>query len=159
MAVIGEVRLPTGRTEDLLGEGSASAGGLLTASWQPGRFSIDLNGGASGSAVRRESRYGAAISFSASPRVTLVAELAGRRIGNLGPLTPSRVRHPTIVGVDTLRLVVAPGSTSTAAIVAGAKWNVLGTWLLAGNVSIPATQRGLRSRFVTTVGLDYAFGG
>ena len=109
--------------------------------------------------MRQESRYGTAISFSASPRVTLVAELAGRRIGDLGPLTQSRVRHPTIAGVDTLRLVVAPGSTSTAAIVAGAKWNVGGTWLLAGNVSIPATQRGLRSRFVTTVGLDYAFGG
>ena len=159
LAVIGEVRLPTGRTDDLLGEGTASGGGLITASWQAGRFSIDLNGGASGSAVRRESRYGAATSFSASPRITLVAEVAGRRIGNLGPLTPSRVRHPTIIGVDTLRLVVGPGSTSTAAFVAGAKWNVLGTWLLAGNVSIPATQRGLRSRFVTTIGLDYAFGG
>ena len=159
LAVIGEVRLPTGRTEDLLGEGSASGGGLLTASWQPGRFSIDLNGGASGSTVRRASRYGAAISFSASPRVTLVSELVGRRIGDLGRLTPSRVRHPTIIGVDTLRLVVAPGSTSTAAIVAGAKWNLLGTWLLTGNVSIPATQRGLRSRFVVTVGLDYAVGG
>ncbi|MEO8257917.1 MAG: hypothetical protein ABI868_11280 [Acidobacteriota bacterium] len=159
LAVIGELRLPTGRTEDLLGEGSASGGGLLTASWQVGRISLDLNGGASGSEVRKESRYGAAASFSPSPRLTLVGELAGRRIGNLGPLTPSRVTHPTIVGVDTLRLVVGPGSTSTAAIVAGAKWNVFGTWLLAGNVSIPATQRGLRSRFVTTVGLDYAFGG
>ena len=159
LAVIGEMRLPTGRTEDLLGEGSASAGGLLTASWQAGRVSIDVNGGASGGAVSWDSRYAAAISFSASPRVTVVTELAGRRIGDLGPLTQSRVRHPTIVGVDTLRLVVAPGSTSTSAIVAGAKWNVLGTWLLAGNVSIPATQRGLRSRFVAALGLDYAFGG
>jgi hypothetical protein len=159
VAFVGEVRLPTGSADDLLGEGSASGGGLLTASWQAGRFSIDLNGGLSGSSVSRESRYGAAVSFSASPRVTLVTEVAGRLIGNVGPLAPSRVAHPTIVGVDTLRLVVTPGSTSTAAIVAGAKWNVFGTWLLAGNVSIPATQRGLRSRFITRIGLDYAFGG
>ncbi len=159
LAVIGEVRLPTGNAEDLLGEGSTSGGGLLTASWQLGRFSIDLNGGVSGSTVIRESRYGAAASFSASPRLTLVAEVAGRRIGNLGVLTENRVSHPTIIGVDTIRLVVAPGSTSTAAIVAGAKWNVFGTWLLSGNVSIPATDRGLRSRVVTRIGLDYAFGG
>jgi hypothetical protein len=89
----------------------------------------------------------------------VVAEVSGRRLGHLGPLTPSRVAHPTIAGVDTLRLVVAPGSTSTAAIVAGAKWNVFGTWLLDGNISIPATHQGLRSRFVTRVGLDYSFGG
>jgi hypothetical protein len=159
LAVVGEVRLPTGNADDLLGEGSVSGGGLLTASWQLGRFSIDLNGGASGSAVSQESRYSAATSFSASPRVTVVAEVSGRRLGDLGALTPSRVAHPTIAGVDTLRLVVAPGSTSTAAIVAGAKWNVFGTWLLDGNISIPATQQGLRSRFITRIGLAYSFGG
>jgi hypothetical protein len=85
--------------------------------------------------------------------------VAGRRLRNLGSLAESRVPHPTIVGVDTLRLVVTPGTTTTAAIVAGAKWNVFGAWLLDGNLSIPATQRGLRSRFVTRIGLDYAFGG
>lgn len=159
LAVIGEMRLPSGSAANLLGEGSTSGGGLLIASWALGRFSIDLNGGASGSRLIRESRYSAAASFSPSPRLTLVAEVAGRRIGNLGPLTESRVSHPAIVGIETIRLVAAPGSTSTAAIVAGAKWNVFGTWLLSGNVSTPATNRGLRSRVVMRIGLDYAFGG
>jgi hypothetical protein len=37
------------------------------------------------------------------------------------------------------------------------KWNVTDTWLLHFNVSMPLTQRGLRSDIVTLVGLDYSF--
>jgi hypothetical protein len=159
LAVIGEVRLPTGRTKDLLGEGSTSGGALLTASWQLAKLTIDLNGGLSGGPLSRQSRYAAATTFSASPRVTLVMEVIGHRLGNLGPLTQSSVAHPSIVGVDTIRLVLAPGSTSMSAVVAGAKWNVFGTWLLNANVSTPVTSRGLRTGATVRIGLDYAFGG
>jgi hypothetical protein len=69
-----------------------------------------------------------------------------------------RAPHPTILNVDTIRLVPESTSVSTAAGVIGAKWNVTGTWILAGHVMLPMTERGLRSGAVTLIGLDYAFG-
>ena len=69
-----------------------------------------------------------------------------------------RAPHPTIRNVDTIRLVSQDTSVSTAAAVLGAKWNVTGTWILAGHVMVPVSDRGLRSGVVTLIGLDYAFG-
>ena len=69
-----------------------------------------------------------------------------------------RAPHPTIIGVDTIRLVTEDTRLSTAAAVLGAKWNVAETWILGGHVMLPVTDRGLRSGIVTLVGLDYAFG-
>jgi hypothetical protein len=43
-------------------------------------------------------------------------------------------------------------------MVAGFKWNVSDTWVLASNVTVPVTAAGLTARFTPSIGLEYALG-
>jgi Putative MetA-pathway of phenol degradation len=159
LAIVGEARLPTGRKEDLLGSGEASYTAVMVGSVEPGRLSAHVNAGATWGGLVNEVGYRGALSFSASPRVTLLAELLGRRIEDIGELTRERVPHPTIAGVDTIRLVSTGTTLTTSAMTAGARWNVVGTWLLNASVTFPLANHGLRSETTTLVGIEYAFGG
>jgi len=158
LAVAGEVRLPTGREDDLLGAGTTSFSALLIGSSEHGAMGYHGNLSLSGGGLSNEMAYRGAVCFSASDRVTLVGELVGRRYGDVGRITEIRQPHATIANVDTIRLVPEDSSLSTAAVVVGAKWNVNGTWILSGHTQLPITDRGLRSGVVTLFGLDYAFG-
>jgi hypothetical protein len=158
LAVAGEVRLPTGREDDLLGAGTTAFSALLIGSSEHGPMGYHGNLSLSGGGLSNEMAYRGAVCFSASDRVTLVGELVGRRYGDVGRITEIRIPHPTIANVDTIRLVPEDASLSTAAVVVGAKWNVNGTWILSGHTQLPISDRGLRSGVVTLFGLDYAFG-
>ncbi len=158
LAVAGEVRLPTGSEEDLIGAGKAAFSALVIGSAERGRFGSHGNVSVSGGGLSNEVAYRGALCLNVAERVTLVGELLGRRVGQAGRIIAMRAPHPTILNVDTIRLVPENTSVSTAAAVVGAKWNVAGTWILAGHVMLPMTGRGLRSGAVTLIGLDYAFG-
>ena len=158
LAIAGEVRLPTGREDDLLGAGTTAFSALLIGSSEHGAMGYHGNLSLSGGGLSNEMAYRGAICYSASDRVTLVGELVGRRYGDVGRITEIRVPHATIANVDTIRLVPEDASLSTAAVVVGAKWNVNGTWILSGHTQLPISDRGLRSGVVTLFGLDYAFG-
>lgn len=158
LALLGEVRMPTGREEDLLGAGTTSYRGYIIGSVEPGRFAAHVNAGFAGGGVADEVQYRAAVGMSVTPSLTLVGELLGRRISDLGALTEQRAPHPIIEGVETLRLVTSGDSTHAAAVVTGLKWNVAWTWLLNASVSVPVTERGLRPAIVALVGLEYGFG-
>lgn len=158
LAVAGELRLPTGRDQDLLGAGKTGFSALLIGSSEHGVLGYHGNLSLSGGGLANEVAYRGAVSLSASDRVTLVGELLGRRYGQAGRITDIRVPHPTIDNVDTIRLVSEDSSLSTASIVVGGKWNVTGTWILSAHTQMPVTDRGLRSGVVTLIGLDYAFG-
>jgi hypothetical protein len=155
-AVAGEVRLPTGQKENLLGTGEPSFRLLAIGSAEPGRVALDFNGGFTIGFVDQW-EYRIAASFSPSPRLTTVGELLGRRVSGVGTITEVRSAHPTFQGVETLRLETIGAATNTLAVVAGVKWNLAGTWLLNANTSWPLTDRGLRSGVVTRIGIDYAF--
>jgi hypothetical protein len=158
LAVAGEVRLPTGREEALLGAGKTAFSALVIGSAERGPLGWHGNLSLSGGGLSNEVAYRGAVCFTASNSLTLVGELVGRRLGDVGRLAEARAPHPTIAGVDTIRLISEDTSLSTASLVAGAKLNLTGTWILAGHVMLPATDRGLRSGIVTLIGLDYAFG-
>jgi hypothetical protein len=158
LALAGEVRLPTGREDDLLGAGTTAVSALVIASSEHGPMGYHGNLSLSGGGLSNELAYRGAVCVSASDRVTLVGELVGRRYGDVGRTTEVRVPHATIGNVDTIRLIPEDSSLSTAAVVLGAKWNLNGTWILSGHTQLPITDRGLRSGVVTLIGLDYAFG-
>jgi hypothetical protein len=158
VAIAGEVRLPTGAEDNLLGAGKTAVSALVVGSAERGPLGYHGNVSVSGGGLSSEVAYRGAVTFNAAARVTLVGELLGRRFGDAARIIAMRAPHPTIRNVDTIRLVPEDGSVSTAAAVFGAKWNVTGTWLLAGHVMLPATERGLRSGTVTQIGLDYTFG-
>ena len=153
-----ELRLPTGREEDLLGTGETALRLLAIGSLEGTRTAMHLNGGYSWGGISREATYSAAFTVSASQRFTLVGEYLGRWIEDLGEIGQVKAPHPSSSGVDTIRLLPSTISTTTGMAVAGFKWNVFGRWLFNANVLLPVIDRGLRARVVPAVALDYSFG-
>ena len=153
-----ELRLPTGREEDLLGTGEPALRLLAIGSIEGTRASAHVNGGYSWGGISREATYSAALTVAASERFTVVGEFLGRWVEALGEIGQVTAPHPTSSGVDTIRLLPIETGSITAMAVAGFKWNVGGRWLVNANVLMPVTDRGLRARFVPAVALDYSFG-
>jgi hypothetical protein len=158
LAAVGEVRLPTGREEDLLGSGEMSIRGLFIASGVSGPVSLHANFGLTGGGLADEVTWRGAIAATASPSVTVIGELVGRHIGEAGRISLERAPHPRLRGVDTLRLTTTGSSTTNVNLVAGVKWNAGSTVLLNANVILPLTDNGLQSTATALVGLEYAFG-
>lgn len=158
LAVAVETRLPTGREEDLLGAGKASVQAMLVGSVERGRLGLHANGGVTRGGLSNELHYRGAVTFSASPFVTLVGEVLARRIDGAGRISVARLPHPSISGVDTFRLLPEARSSQSAVAVFGAKWNVANTVLLTGNMATPLTDAGLTPAMIFLVGLEYAFG-
>jgi hypothetical protein len=156
VAAVAEVRLPTGDRDNLLGAGESSLRVLGVGSLESGRFGVHVNGGFTLGGLSDEFQYRTAASYSAAPRLTLVGELLGRRLSDVGRVSEALAPHPSFVGVDTIRLVTIGTSTHNASALAGAKWNLTGTWLVSGSVSWPLLDRGLRSGTVAQIGVDYA---
>ena len=94
LAVIGELRLPTGREEDLLGTGETSVRTVLIGSSEVGRLAFHGNLGTRSEDCRVSLDYRGAITISPLSQLTLVGEFLGRRIADLGSLAEERVGHP-----------------------------------------------------------------
>jgi hypothetical protein len=153
-----DLRLPTGRSEDLLGAGSRSVRFSAIGSVESGRLSSHANAGITVGGLATEFSYGGALAVAATGRVTLIGELIGRLIDAPGGIVPVAAPHPTLRGVETIRLTADGSRLSMISGAPGVKWNVSQTWVLSANVSIPVTKGGLTARFTPFVGLDYAFG-
>jgi hypothetical protein len=158
LAALVNLRLPTGRQEDLLGAGSASLTFSAIGSVEQGRVSAHANAGASVGGLAREMSYGGAVAVAASGRLSVVGELLGRWIDSPGHIVPISAPHPNLTGVETIRLLPDASSLHVVTLVPGVKWNLSETWVLAANVSIPLTSGGLTAPFTPFVGLDYALG-
>jgi len=158
LAVAGEARLPTGNEQDLLGAGRTTLTPRLIGSYERARVGIHGELGYSFREVSDSLGYAVAVTVVAVPRLTLVGELSGLRLGGLGRLTETTQSHPELVGVDTIRLTGVEQTTDRILAVAGVKWNIAGTWLVTANVRRPLTAVGLNAGWVPTVTFDYAFG-
>jgi hypothetical protein len=153
-----DLRLPTGKREDLLGAGSRSARFSGIGSIESGRWSTHANAGVSLGGLARELSYAAAVAVAASSHVTLTSELLGRRIDSPGGIVSVRAPNPNLIGVQTIRLLPDASRLQVTTLVPGVKWNLSNTWVLAGSVSIRLTTAGLTAPFTPFLGLDYAFG-
>jgi hypothetical protein len=158
VAAAADVRLPTGRKEDLLGAGATSVRLAGIGSLERGRLSAHANAGVALGGLAREIGYGGAVAFATAPRVSMSGELLGRWLNGVGQIAAMAAPHPRLTGVETTRLVPAGSTLNIMTVVPGVKWNVTNTWVLAGSVSIPLTSDGLTSPFTPFIGLDYAFG-
>ncbi len=158
LAAAVDVRLPTGREQDLLGTGSTSVRLSGIGSLESGIFSAHVNAGGSLGGLAREIIYGGALGVAAATHVTISGEVLGRWIDTPAGIVPISSLNPNIAGVQTIRLL--PGTTGMNVITAvpGVKWNLTDTWVLAANASIPLTKAGLTAPFTPYIGLDYAFG-
>ena len=156
LAVGSDLRLPTGREEDLLGAGKTAWRVLGIGSWERGRIAADANGGFGLGGVSREQFWAGALTFAATPRVSVVGELIGRRLSGLNRLSDVYQPHPVIAGVETMRWLPTEGGVHTTYLVTGAKFNVYKSWLVNASVLTRLTDTGLRARFTPSIALDYA---
>ena len=154
-----ETRLPVGNEENLLGAGRASVRPLMVASIETPRVGTHINAGYTFGGVSDELNYAAAVTFIATPRVTGFGEIAGRRSASIGQLEQISEPHPTLIGVDTIRLTTQSAATERLAMAWGVKWNIGGSWLFGATLLRPLTGAGLNASWVPTFTLDYSFGG
>ena len=158
LSVSAEVRLPTGREEDLLGAGTMSFTPRLIGSYEQNRVGVHAELGYAFDEIADALVYSAAVTGVATPRVTLIGEVLGRRLKGLGALTETTSPHPRLSGVDTIRLVGSGENTDRMVVAAGLKWNVASTWLMTASVLKSLTTVGLNATWVPSVTFDYWFG-
>jgi hypothetical protein len=158
VAAATEVRLPTGDDANLLGTGSAAFRFIGIVSYEPGLFGVHGNVGIVRGGVSDEETFAGAGSYAVGPRVTVSGELLVRRVAELREVGFLREPHPTIAGVDTIRLsAIGDSGTTIANAIAGIKWNVGATLVIGGHVAIPLRHRGLTAPSIPTVALEFAF--
>ena len=153
-----EARLPTGAEENLFGAGEISVKPRVIASVEHGRVSVHSDFGYAFGGLSRELDYAGAVAVAASPRVTLIAELLGRRLESGGRITETVAAHPRLAGVETIRLTGVPEATYRVLAVGGIKWNVAATWLVSASVLRPVTSTGLTTDVIPSVAVEYSFG-
>jgi hypothetical protein len=157
LAIGGEARLPTGNEQNLLGAGEASIKPHVIASLERDRIGVHGDFGYSVGGLSNELQYGAAITVLGTRRLTVVGEIAGRRLASAGRLTEITEAHPRLAGVDTIRLTSIQQATEKVVGVIGFKWNIVATLLFSANLVRPFTTTGLNARWISTFAFDYSF--
>jgi hypothetical protein len=157
VAIAGEVRLPTGDEENLLGAGSIAARLMGIGSVELNRLSLHGNAAVVRGGISDEINVGGAVAIAAAHQFTLTGELSARFVSDLESVALSAAPHPTILGVETWRLTGGPAGRTIATGVAGMKWNPGGTVVLAAHLRWNLTRTGLTAPLTPSVGLEYAF--
>jgi hypothetical protein len=158
IAVAVDARLPTGRQDDLLGAGKTSVRISGIGSLEGSQVSGHAAAGVSFGGLATEFTYGAAMTSSIGPQLTISAEAFGRLVDTPGDIVSVAQPHPTLAGVETIRLVPGTARLNTLVVAPGLKWNVTDTWIVVANVGVPVLKAGLRAPFLPFVGLEYTLG-
>jgi hypothetical protein len=156
-AAAAELRLPTGDADNLLGAGSAAYRFLGIGSYEGGRLTLNGNGGFVFGGVSNELNIAGAAAYAVQPRVTIVGELLLRRVTDLRDIGLVAEPHPSVAGLDTLRLAPGESAITLSRAIAGFKWNVSDTLVLGAHVAFPLGHRGLTAPITPTLGLEYSF--
>ncbi len=159
VAAAGEVRLPTGDTENLLGAGSTIITPRVVGSYEPGVLGFHGSFGAAFGGPSSLLDYGGAVTVSATARLTLVGEFIGRRIHEGGRLADVTQPHPNLINVQTVRLSTTEQSTTRSMVSLGFRWNVAGAGLISANVLRPVSDAGLNANWRASITFDYSLGG
>lgn len=151
-----DVRLPTGREADLLGSGRTSVRVSAIGSTEGERTAAHASVGVAVGGLARELTYSAAFSAAPSARVTLSVEALGRWADLPGDIVQVSQAHPSLAGVETLRLVPGTSRLQALTIGPGLKWNLSDTWVLVAQAGVPMLKDGLRAPVLPFVGLEYS---
>jgi hypothetical protein len=157
LAAAAEVRLPTGDEGNLLGAGSTSYRFIGVGSLEQGPVGLHVNGGFVTGGISDEINFGAAAGIAVHPRVTISGEALFRRIDELAEIGLVTEPHPTIIGVETGRLLAGESGAWVSTAVAGMKWNAGGSVVVGGHLAFPLVRRGLTGRVTPTFTFEYAF--
>ena len=174
LAVVMNMRLPTGDRENLRGLGVTRTAVSLVASGRMGRLQPHANGGFeywskgvdvvtdatrnSMVAARHQLQYAAGVELEATPKLTLIADFIGQRIfdaGQVGYVTDTPPPNPQ--GITSTQSLVALGEgIHKIAFVPGLKLNLKGKLLLSLNALVTLKNNGLRANVTPVIGLELA---
>jgi hypothetical protein len=157
VAVAGEVRLPTGDANNLLGAGKTSLRIMGIGSVERGPLALHGNAAVISGGISSEYDFGGAVSIAVAPRVTVSGETLVRKVTELHDLELVAAPHPILRDVDTYRLAPSLGAETLAGVIAGVKWNVTHTLVIGGHLNWPMANRGLTAPVTPTIALEYAF--
>ena len=167
LALGGEVRLPTGVADDLMGVGATQVKVMLIGAMPVGRFSPHFNlgythvaGSTPGFNVNGvdvpplknsgEFNYTIGADVAVSDGFTLAGDVIGRTLLN------SFVFVPTIEPLAS-QLSIKPGNVHLVVGALGGKLLVRSGWLLNMSVAFPLTSGGLKPGITPLLGLERAF--
>lgn len=171
-AVGTDLRLPTGREEDLLGSGATQAKVYAVVAGSPGRFSprasvgYTLSSGGSDFTgdLPDEINYTAGFDVALHPRLTVTADFLGRTLLDAQRLVEReqtfRYRSrtdPTVHETTRTTPGTEVGSLGLYLASAGVKLNAFGRFLLSASVLVALGDGGLRNDITPVVGVDYSF--
>jgi hypothetical protein len=159
LAAGAEIRLPTGDEENLLGTGELVVTPRVIGSFERGWLGVHGSFGYGVGAPAKEVQYAGAVTVAPTPRITLIGEYIGRRLSEGGRLTEVVEPHPTLAGVETIRLSATLEPTTRGLVATGVRWNVGAKWLISASVMRAVTTAGLNARWVPAVTFDYSLGG
>lgn len=168
-----DLRLPTGDEADLLGTGARQAKLYLIASGPARRFSPRASLGytfSSGGSdftgtLPDEINYSAGFDAGLHPRVTLTADVLGRKLRDASRLVESERTFnftqrltPTLVQ-QAVRVTpeARTGDLDLLIGAAGVKINPVGRLLLSASVLFSIGNAGLQDKLTPVFGLDYSF--
>lgn len=157
LAAAAEVRLPTGDEQLLLGAGTAAIKLMGIASVDRGRAGAHANFAVVRGGVSDEIDGSGAITFAATPRLTIAGELLIRRLSDVRQVVAVSAAHPSRAGVTTERLVPGTAATTLSSAVTGVKWNAHKTLVLSGEILWRIGKAGLTAPFTPTISIDYLF--
>jgi hypothetical protein len=157
VAAAAELRLPTGDEQLLLGAGSAAIKVMGIASLDRGRAGAHANFAIVRGGVSDEIDGSGAITFAATPRVTIAGELLIRRLSDVHQVITVSAAHPASAGVTTERLAAGAKATTLSSAVTGVKWNAHKTLVLTGEILWRIGKAGLTAPFTPTISIDYLF--
>jgi hypothetical protein len=173
MAAAVDLRLPTGKEEDLLGSGATQAKLYLIAGGAAKRFSprasvgytFSSGGGEFTGDLPNEASYSAGFDLGIHPRVTLTADILGRTLFDTGRIVEEdrsfnyALRPPsTVMGTVTRQTVVADtGDLNLLLGAANLKINLVGRLLLNAGALFGLGDSGLQDKVTPVFGIDYSF--
>ena len=157
VAAAAELRLPTGNEAQLLGAGKAAIRLMGIGSLEQPRAGLHGNFAVVRGGVSNELDASGAVTFAATPRLTLVGELMVRHLSDARQVVTVSAPHPTSAGVFTDRLAPGTSAPTLSNAVTGFKWNAHSTLVVTAEGWWRIGQAGLTARFVPTVAIDYLF--
>jgi hypothetical protein len=161
VAILGDVRFPTGREEDLLGAGSATARALAIVSTQFGNFAPHLN---AGYAMRSDSLQNdavlATLGFDAlvADWATVAFEAVSEwQVGANKIALPASIVLTEPFAREYPSTSIPEKREDLISASLGAKFTMRGGVVLVVNGLVPLRGAGLQPDYIWTAGLEYAF--
>jgi hypothetical protein len=165
-----DIRLPSGKAENLLGTGAVAGAFTVIGSSVYGRFAPHFNIGYTVSGqgdvvqnVPNEVGYRFGTEVIATPRATLAVDFLGRTLLNAGRVqfVDTKWDYTTsanVAGSTMLHeLARTSGALNLSSVALGGKFNINGNLLLSGNLLVAVGSSGITARVTPVIGLEYSF--